>query len=72
SGAWPMTGIVDWAAARARMVIAFIALSLLAGTLAYVSLPKEGEPASSESAINAMTIRARAAAQCQPSLGRLT
>ncbi|NHQ73386.1 efflux RND transporter permease subunit [Roseovarius gahaiensis] len=39
-----MTGIVDWAAARARMVIAFIALSLLAGTLAYVSLPKEGEP----------------------------
>jgi len=39
-----MTGIVDWAAARARMVIAFIALSLLAGTLSYVNLPKEGEP----------------------------
>jgi multidrug efflux pump len=39
-----MTGIVDWAAARARMVIAFIVLSLLAGTMAYVSLPKEGEP----------------------------
>ncbi|MEL6951976.1 MAG: efflux RND transporter permease subunit [Pseudomonadota bacterium] len=39
-----MTGIVDWAASRARMVIAFIALSLTAGALAYVGLPKEGEP----------------------------
>ncbi|KNG95361.1 efflux RND transporter permease subunit [Pseudaestuariivita atlantica] len=39
-----MTGIVDWAASRARMVIAFIVLSLLAGGFAYVSLPKEGEP----------------------------
>ncbi|MEL7460776.1 MAG: efflux RND transporter permease subunit [Pseudomonadota bacterium] len=39
-----MTGIVDWAAGRARMVIAFIFLSLLAGVLSYVGLPKEGEP----------------------------
>ncbi|MCZ0810644.1 efflux RND transporter permease subunit [Roseovarius sp. EGI FJ00037] len=39
-----MTGIVDWAAARARMVVAFIVLSIMAGTLAYVGLPKEGEP----------------------------
>ena len=39
-----MTGLVDWAAARARMVIAFIILSLLAGGLAYTGLPKEGEP----------------------------
>ncbi|MBQ0748887.1 MAG: efflux RND transporter permease subunit [Roseovarius sp.] len=39
-----MTGLVDWAAARARMVLAFIVLSVLAGTMAYVSLPKEGEP----------------------------
>ena len=39
-----MTGIVDWAAERARMVLAFIALSLAIGTFAYVSLPKEGEP----------------------------
>ncbi len=39
-----MTGLVDWAASRARMVLAFIALSLLAGGFAYVSLPKEGEP----------------------------
>ena len=39
-----MTGIVDWAAARARMVIAFIILSLAVGGFSYVSLPKEGEP----------------------------
>ena len=39
-----MTGIVDWAASRARMVIAFIILSLLAGGFAYFTLPKEGEP----------------------------
>ena len=39
-----MTGIVDWAAERARMVIAFVILSIMAGTLAYVGLPKEGEP----------------------------
>ena len=39
-----MTGIVDWAASRARMVLAFIALSLIAGAMAYVGLPKEGEP----------------------------
>lgn len=39
-----MTGVVDWAASRARMIIAFIALSLLAGGYAYVGLPKEGEP----------------------------
>lgn len=39
-----MTGIVDWAAARARMVIAFIILSLVVGGYAYVALPKEGEP----------------------------
>ena len=39
-----MTGIVDWAASRARMVIAFIILSLLAGIFAYTLLPKEGEP----------------------------
>lgn len=39
-----MTGMVDWAASRARMVLAFIALSILAGGLAYATLPKEGEP----------------------------
>lgn len=39
-----MTGIVDWAAERARMVLAFIALSLAIGWFAYDTLPKEGEP----------------------------
>lgn len=39
-----MIGIVDWAADRARMVLAFIVISVAAGTLAYVTLPKEGEP----------------------------
>jgi len=39
-----MTGLVDWAARRARMVLAFIVLSLIAGTFAYFTLPKEGEP----------------------------
>ncbi|MEM9343139.1 MAG: efflux RND transporter permease subunit [Pseudomonadota bacterium] len=39
-----MTGIVDWAAGRARMILAFIALSILAGTFSYIGLPKEGEP----------------------------
>ena len=39
-----MTGIIDWAAERARMIIAFIVLSLVAGAYAYLSLPKEGEP----------------------------
>ena len=39
-----MTGIVDWAAQRARMVLAFIAMSIMAGLVAYLGLPKEGEP----------------------------
>lgn len=39
-----MTRIIDWAADHARMVLAFIVLSLTAGAMAYVSLPKEGEP----------------------------
>ncbi len=39
-----MTGVIDWAASRARMVMAFVILSVLAGTVSYVSLPKEGEP----------------------------
>ncbi|KIN60598.1 RND transporter, HAE1/HME family, permease protein [Sulfitobacter noctilucae] len=39
-----MTGVVDWAANRARMVIAFILLSLVVGGYSYSTLPKEGEP----------------------------
>ena len=39
-----MIGMIDWAASRARMVIAFVILSLTIGTAAYIGLPKEGEP----------------------------
>ncbi|WP_116131852.1 efflux RND transporter permease subunit [Tropicimonas sp. IMCC34043] len=39
-----MTGIVDWAAARSRMVLAFILLTIAVGTISYLALPKEGEP----------------------------
>ncbi len=39
-----MTGLVDWATTRARMIVAFVILSLAAGAYSYVSLPKEGEP----------------------------
>ncbi|MCI2398686.1 efflux RND transporter permease subunit [Aliiroseovarius subalbicans] len=39
-----MIQIIDWAAERARMVVAFIFLSIMSGIVAYVSLPKEGEP----------------------------
>jgi multidrug efflux pump len=39
-----MTGLVDWASARARMIFAFIVLSLGAGAFSYFNLPKEGEP----------------------------
>ncbi len=39
-----MTGLIDWATSRSRMVLAFVILSLTVGTFAYVGLPKEGEP----------------------------
>jgi multidrug efflux pump len=39
-----MIGMVDWATARARMIFAFVLLSIGAGALAYAWLPKEGEP----------------------------
>ena len=39
-----MTGLVDWAAYRARMVFAFVVLSLGAGWISYFGLPKEGSP----------------------------
>ncbi len=39
-----MVGIVDWATGRARMILAFIALSLIAGGYSYANLPKEGAP----------------------------
>ena len=39
-----MNGVIDWVASRARMVLAFIAISIAVGGYAYISLPKEGEP----------------------------
>ena len=39
-----MTGIIDWASQRARMVLALIIASLAAGIFSYTGLPKEGEP----------------------------
>ncbi|MDF2140015.1 efflux RND transporter permease subunit [Paenirhodobacter sp. CAU 1674] len=39
-----MSGLIDWAAARARMVLAFVAMTVIAGLFAYTGLPKEGEP----------------------------
>ncbi|MGB0547169.1 MAG: efflux RND transporter permease subunit, partial [Paracoccaceae bacterium] len=39
-----MTGIIDWASQRARMILALIIASLAAGIFSYTGLPKEGEP----------------------------
>lgn len=39
-----MTGIIDWASQRARMILALIFASLAAGIFSYTGLPKEGEP----------------------------
>ncbi|MEM9780895.1 MAG: efflux RND transporter permease subunit [Pseudomonadota bacterium] len=39
-----MTGLIDWLAARARMVLFFVLISIGAGALAYTQLAKEGAP----------------------------
>ena len=39
-----MTGLVGWALSRARMILAFVVLSVGAGLAAYTGLPKEGAP----------------------------
>ena len=39
-----MTGVIDWASQRARMILALIIASLAAGVFSYTGLPKEGEP----------------------------
>ena len=39
-----MTGLVTWCVERARMVLAFVVISVAAGFISYVSLPKEGAP----------------------------
>ena len=36
-----MTGMIDWATDRARMILVFVAMSLAAGILAYTGLPKK-------------------------------
>ena len=39
-----MTGLIDGAIGRARMVLAILLVALLAGTLTYIQLPKEADP----------------------------
>ena len=39
-----MIGIIDWASQRARMILAFVFMSVIIGWAAYFGLPKEGEP----------------------------
>ncbi len=39
-----MNGVIDWAVARARTILALALLSIGAGIAAYVGLPKEGTP----------------------------
>ncbi|MEO1330979.1 MAG: efflux RND transporter permease subunit [Pseudomonadota bacterium] len=39
-----MTGLIDWALTRSRMILAFVVLSVIAGVTAYQNLPKEGTP----------------------------
>jgi multidrug efflux pump len=39
-----MTGIVEWTTRRSRMVLAFVLISIAAGLVSYMSLPKEGAP----------------------------
>jgi len=39
-----MTGLIDWCADRARMVVALIVVSVGAGLVSYLGLPKEGAP----------------------------
>jgi len=39
-----MTGLIDWCAGRARMMLAFVVISIAAGVVSYLTLPKEGAP----------------------------
>ena len=39
-----MTGLVTWCTDRARMVLAFVLISIAAGLTSYLGLPKEGSP----------------------------
>ncbi|MFN4184491.1 MAG: efflux RND transporter permease subunit [Hyphomonas sp.] len=39
-----MTGIVDWAIGRTRMILTILVCVLLAGTATYINMPKEADP----------------------------
>ncbi|MFN3608280.1 MAG: efflux RND transporter permease subunit [Hyphomonas sp.] len=39
-----MTGIVDWAISRTRMILTILVCVLLAGTATYINMPKEADP----------------------------
>lgn len=39
-----MTGIVDWAIGRTRMILTILVCALVAGTVTYINLPKEADP----------------------------
>ncbi len=39
-----MNGLINWCTDRARMILAFVVISIGAGLVSYVSLPKEGAP----------------------------
>ena len=39
-----MKGLVSWATDNARMIVALIVMSIVAGVYSYANLPKEGEP----------------------------
>lgn len=39
-----MKGLVTWATDNARMIVALIIMSVVAGVYSYANLPKEGEP----------------------------
>ena len=39
-----MTGVIDWAIGRARMILTILVCVLIAGTVTYINMPKEADP----------------------------
>ena len=39
-----MTGLIDWAIGRSRMILTILVCTLIAGTATYINLPKEADP----------------------------
>ena len=39
-----MTGVIDWAIGRARMILTILVCVLIAGTITYINMPKEADP----------------------------